>query len=166
MKCSANEVMTLAAKAARGAGAPPAQAADFGTAALRHLQAGREVQNLTDALEHLPTGPILLLPLQLLRITENTRDDVARGEFSRAECGGLAQSYLDAQPYETLMEKSGDSARVTLFLDKPKATHISHRVFIPNSLVTLLQTYAARMLVPETDASRLSGAGAGLNDND
>lgn len=166
MKCSANEVITLAAKAARGAGAPPAQAADFGIAALRHLQAGREVDTLADALERLPTGPILLLPLQLLRISENTQDDVAKGEFLRAECGGLAQSYLDAQPYETVMEKSGDSARVMLFLDKPKATHISHRVFIPDRLVTLFQTYAARMLVPETDASRLSGAGAGLSDND
>jgi len=37
---------------------------------------------------------------------------------------------------------------------------------IPEPLLIHLKEMGAKMLVPETDASRLAGAGAGLNDND
>lgn len=59
MSFSVNEVETLAAKAARGAGAPPAQAARFGRAAVHHLAAARDPEALLDALAALPRGPIL-----------------------------------------------------------------------------------------------------------
>jgi len=40
------------------------------------------------------------------------------------------------------------------------------RVFWPDGLYGHLQTYARKTHVPATEATRLSGAGAGLNDND
>jgi hypothetical protein len=166
MKCSANEVMTLAAKAARGAGAPPAQAMDFGVAALRHVQAGRDVQNLVDALRSLPAGPVLALPLAMLQAQEAAGGGTATGIVLTAGTCDLTQSYLDAQPFETDMETAGENTKVTLFLTSPKAAPKTPRVSLPDSLHALFQTYASRLLVPETEASRLSGAGAGLTDND
>jgi len=37
---------------------------------------------------------------------------------------------------------------------------------LPDALAARLQTLAAGLLVPETEASRRAGAGAGLTDND
>lgn len=62
MSYSANEVQMLAQKAARGAGAHPAQAAHFGRALVCHLAAGRAVSDLREALALLPDGPIQTLP--------------------------------------------------------------------------------------------------------
>lgn len=166
MKCSANEVMTLAAKAARGAGAPPAQAADFGAAALRHLQAGREVDMLIDALKALPSGPVIALPLVLMQILENSTDGIAEGGLEPGSNATLIQSYLDAQPFETQLENQAGSFHITLFPTKLKAAPLMPRVDAPDDLLASFQSYAARILVPESDASRLSGAGAGLTDND
>ncbi|MGC1503965.1 MAG: hypothetical protein WA782_07455 [Sulfitobacter sp.] len=166
MMCSANEVMTLAAKAARGAGAPPAQATDFGIAALRHLQAGRDVQNLNDALTLLPDGPVLQLPLALLQMIENAAGDSATGGFGQAARSDLALSYLDAQPYETKVETVDGKVQVTLFLAQAKGAPVTSRVRLPDTLAATFLRYAARLLVPESEASRLLGAGAGLTDND
>jgi hypothetical protein len=62
MTYSVNEVQMLAQKAARGAGAHPAQAAHFGRAVVCHLAAGREASDLSAALEALPGGPVQTLP--------------------------------------------------------------------------------------------------------
>ncbi len=63
MTHSANEVEMLAQKAARGAGAYPAQAAHFGKAVVVHLSEDRPVGLLLDALDALPEGPIQILPI-------------------------------------------------------------------------------------------------------
>ena len=52
----------LAQKAARGAGAHPAQAAHFGRAVVYHLAAARDEADLIAALDALPSGPIQVLP--------------------------------------------------------------------------------------------------------
>lgn len=62
MSFSVNETQMLAQKAARGAGAHPAQAAHFGRAAVCHLAAGRDPGDLLAALDALPEGPIQTLP--------------------------------------------------------------------------------------------------------
>lgn len=62
MTFSVNEIQMLAQKAARGAGAHPAQAAHFGRAVVCHLAAGRAGADLTAALDTLPDGPIQTLP--------------------------------------------------------------------------------------------------------
>ena len=154
------------AKAARGAGAPPAQATAFGAAALCHLIAERETRALSDALDTLPLGPILSAPLALTRLLEAANGEVARKEIT---CNGFADlmiSYLDAQPYETKWEISESILTATLFLKQPRKVGGTARVTLPDDLVPKLRNLAAKTFVPESDASRLSGAGAGLTDND
>ncbi|MEP4198719.1 MAG: hypothetical protein ABJL99_24100 [Aliishimia sp.] len=63
MMFSANEVQMLAQKAARGAGAYPAQAAHFGRVVAYHLTANRSADALSSALDALPSGPIQTLPV-------------------------------------------------------------------------------------------------------
>ena len=93
MSRSSNEVMGLAAKAARGAGAPPAQAAQFGAAAAAHLGAGREIDVLVAALAVLPDGPIMTLPLDIARIAETAQDGLATGVVA-ADDVPLVASYV------------------------------------------------------------------------
>jgi hypothetical protein len=158
--------MTLAAKAARGAGAPPAQAAAFGAAAAYHLRAGNSADDLSRALAVLPNGPILELPVMITRALENAVGDVASGEIQLGPFADLALRYVSVQPFEIESENDGGSIRFQMFLSKPHTPPPTPRIVIPDDLVAALQILAARILVPESEASRLSGAGAGLTDND
>lgn len=166
MKCSANEVTTLAAKAARGAGAPPAQAVGFGAAALCHLIARRDPAVLRAALDALPEGAILDLPLALAMTIEDGEGAEIKGKLVVGDFPKLALSYLDAQPYTTETKLDGSTLAVTLHLTQPRARKAVARVDLPDDLAAHMQGLAAHLLVPESDASRLSGAGAGLTDND
>lgn len=157
MTRSANEVMVLAGKAARGAGAPPAQAAQFGAAAVWHLQQGRDVAALDAALAALPAGPILDLPLAIARIVE-------RGEgASVLPPAPLAQSYVETLPFVARMDAQG---RVEIDLTTPAPRKVPQRIALDPQTYAAWSALAAKLLVPESDASRLSGAGAGLTDND
>ncbi len=147
--------MTLAAKAARGAGAPPAQAAQFGQAAVQHLCAGRPEEELIGALEALPEGPILALPLLLAEVQEGF-----------VESGGydaLARSYVEALPFKASLDTD-----MMLRCDRavPARRKPPARCRLSSDIVELWVDLAARLLVPESDSSRRSGAGAGLIDND
>jgi len=75
---SVNEIESLGAKAARGAGAPPAQALRFGKALVHHLAQQRDPQEIRMALDALPQGPILTFALA-------------------PDTSALGQSYRDAQ---------------------------------------------------------------------
>ena len=166
MKLSLNEVTALAAKAARGAGAPPAQAAEFGRAAARHLAAERDAQDLAEALSALPSGPTLHLPLMVMRLAEEVADGQARARIPRPEMTDLLRSYFDAQPCAIVSEEVGDTFEITLNLGDPAAPPPKTRLEVPEDLFTRISDLAARILVPESEASRRSGAGAGLTDND
>jgi len=63
MSYSVNEIEALATKAARGAGAAPAQAAHFGRTTAHHIAASRPDDDLLAALNALPNGSIQTLPL-------------------------------------------------------------------------------------------------------
>lgn len=163
MMCSANEVMTLAAKAARGGGAPPAQASAFGRAALCHLIAGRSDQALAEALGALPAGPILTLPLAFARLIEAAEGDVATGRLPASD---LTLSYVQAQPFVSVIQQQEGGIDLELSLTQPARISPVSRVDIAQALADQMNALAARLLVPESEASRLSGAGAGLTDND
>ena len=156
----------LAAKAARGAGAPPAQAADFGRAAACHLTAGRLVNDLTSALNMLPTGPILELPLALRRILTDYQDKTATGSLSVKNYPQLVQSYIDFLPFAHVQSQEGDLLTLTLDLGTRTKRQAAARIDLPDDLAVTLNQLAARTFVPETEASRTAGAGAGLTDND
>jgi hypothetical protein len=59
-----------------------------------------------------------------------------------------------------------DKVILEMAFDIPRPPHPVSRVTLPDTLATKMQRLAARLLVPETDASRRAGAGAGLSDND
>lgn len=152
--------MVLAGKAARGAGAPPAQAAMFGAVAVWCLGQGLSPSILDDALGALPAGPIIDLPLALAQIAEGAQEGHATGMI---EATPLAQGYVATTPYHADIDMQGC---VTLNLNQPRARAVPQRIDLPEDVYTRWSALAARLLVPESDASRLSGAGAGLTDND
>jgi hypothetical protein len=163
MTRSANEVMTLAAKAARGAGAPAGQASLFGRVALRHLIAGRDIGELTAALAALPHGPVVTLPQLFGELAERALQGQSKGKLP---VGSLTVSYAEAQPYLCQSEMMPQAISVTLDLTQPAENMPIERVNLPETLAQELHFLSAKILVPESDASRLSGAGAGLTDND
>jgi hypothetical protein len=160
MTRSANEVMGLATKAARGSGAPPAQAAQFGAAAVIHLSAGHDVAALDAALAALPEGPIMTLPVAIARITETQVEGIAYGAFGD---GAMAQSYVAALPCQANLAADGI---LHVDLNRPAARRAVQRIDLSTETDTAWRALAAKLLVPESDASRQSGAGAGLTDND
>lgn len=163
MSRSANEVMTLAAKAARGGGAPPAQAAIFGRAALRHLSADRGEQVLMQALDALPAGPIITLPRFFVELAEQAVEGRAQGMLPAQP---LALSYAEAQSYMCEVTQVSEKLTVTADLTKPADRPVLKRIVLSDTFLLQLEKLGAKLLVPESDASRLSGAGAGLTDND
>lgn len=166
MILSANELVALATKAARGAGAPPQQAADFGRAALCHFQRGRAPQHLRAALDALPGGPILDVPLGVTRIIEGADCAEAIGVLTLDVPVDLLQSYLDALPYAVETKPSNAGLSVVVSLETPTPAASAVRITLPGGLASRMGELAARLLVPDTAASRASGAGAGLTDND
>ncbi len=165
MSWSANEVQALATKAARGGGAPAGQAATFGRASVCHLIGGGAPDDLTDALNALPDGPILDLPLALAVLLEQAANDKVKGHIP-CQTPLLAQSYVKTMPFAHQTKMTGAGVDVVFQLDTPAPRGALKRLDVPQDLVTLMTTLAARTFVPESDASRLAGAGAGLTDND
>jgi hypothetical protein len=164
MSWSISEISALAAKAARGAGAPPAQAARFGQAAALHLSSGRDPAVLERALETLPAGDILAIPLHLdaalcasprkYRLPDGLSDKLLTG-------------YLEALPYPAEKRRGADGVRwlqISTAVMKERGRY--GRIEGCEVLLAEMTRLAERTFVPETEASRRSGAGAGLTDND
>ncbi len=166
MSWSAAEVLALATKAARGGGAPPAQAARFGQVAALHLMAGRDPALLQAALEALPGGPILDLALAVDRAVS----EAARGRPGRLTVvprNALLDSYIDALPYAARIEQGAAEGLVLqVDVNQPRARAIPRRIEGCATLLARMEALAARTYVPESEASRAKGAGAGLTDND
>lgn len=159
---SANEVMVLATKAARGAGVPPAQAAQFGKAVVIHLSTGGTVEALDAALNAAPDGPIMALPLAIARVAEAQRGGIAKGTLLRDPLG-LAQSYVAGLPCEADLRRDGT---LHLDLNRPALRPVVSRIDLPDETYEAWSALAAKLLVPDSDASRNSGAGSGESDND
>ena len=158
--------MALAAKAARGAGAPPAQAAEFGRAVVCHLIAARDVTEIWAALRALPKGPVLTFPLAFSRLVEGAVGSLATGVVACKNARALAHSYADALPFAQTCDPVSGGLRLSVDLTKPATRTAVARVNLPQDLAAWMNELAARTFVPESEASRLAGAGAGLTDND
>ena len=161
---SVSEIVALAARAARGAGAPPGQAAQFGRAAARHLAQARDPEMLVDALKALPRGAILDVPLALDEAVEQAAPQGCARIDAQAPVA-LVQSYVDTLAFEAQL--NFDSG---LMLDvntrAPRAAEGPARVVGQDGLIEFMERLAARTYVPESDVSRQKGAGAGISDND
>ena len=116
MTQSANELEMLAQKAARGAGAYPAQAAHFGKVLVCHLVQNRPINALISALNALPDGPIQLLPI--------------RQELSKTD--PLEQSYADLRiPPD---QRTALPDRIVCPADlHAHLTELAERTFVPDS---------------------------------
>ena len=163
---SATEIIALAGKAARGAGAPPQQAARFGQVAAVHLGAARPVDALVVALDRLPAGPILDYPLALDRALSAAQSSGSAPVPLKAR-DALLDSYIEALPF-LAHARSMEDGTVTLVVDVAQARprRQAFRITGCAALVAQMNALAARTFVPEGAASRSAGAGAGLTDND
>jgi hypothetical protein len=129
-----------------------------------HLHAQRDVAKLWEALEALPHGPILTLPLAFARLTENVEQTQAKGVIHSQDT--LVLSYAEALPFAQTHEIRADGVYVVVNQTTPATRRSRARVDLPDDLANWMSTLAARTFVPESEASRLAGAGAGLTDND
>ena len=173
MTRSANEIETLARKAAMGAGFPPAQAESFGRAAVFHLADGGDAEPLSQALADPVDSPILRLPLLV--------EDVARAvalagpvvtlSLQKGDAA-LAPAYMRLLPFVlrhvAVTPAEDGPARVTVEADPATraSTVLPARIAIRDALYLQMTRLSARTLVPASDASRSAGAGAGEIDND
>jgi len=186
MSWSLGEIATLCAKAARGAGRPWGVAEEIGVAV--YWLAARELPG-PEALARLIEGDGGTCPVTLGLATCDTR------ELGRADAAGpLSEPLLvlpflaRLAPHDAALEvatatgtcrvwrdgtdlrtglPSGTGLRVVGIAVRPEAPpSVSRVAVIEPGALEMLQASAARTYAPATEASRLSGAGAGLIDND
>lgn len=166
MSWSRAEVLALAAKAARGGGAPPAQAALFGRAVAIHLGQGREAAALEHALDTLPAGAILRMPLQLQQLAASSMTHHSV-EMPTGGQPDLLQSYLETLPHVArVLAVRSDSLEVTLDTTALAPPQTLRRIKGCEALLEHMMVLAARTFVPDSETSRRAGAGAGVSDND
>ena len=162
---SVAETRALAAKAARGGGAPPGQAERFGVAAAHHLAEKRAPEDLLRALEALPEGPILDYPLAL----DHAVCAAARGEaaLSSVRPDDLLRSYVETLAFDARIsteETRGPMLKVDV--RKPRPRRPVQRIDGCAALIARMEQLAKATFVPDSASSRVGGAGAGLTDND
>ncbi|MEL6958583.1 MAG: DUF3726 domain-containing protein [Pseudomonadota bacterium] len=156
---SANEIAMLLLKAARGGDMPVGAAEDLAEVA-RYLR--------LDDIKICPgrgADPALVfVPVAL--------DAVAAGQGPREVTADAAIIRAYIAYYEVQLRKrliwseTRDGAIFSHFEDGPVAHSVLGRRSMPEALHAHLTELAKNTLVPETDASRQAGAGAGLTDND
>lgn len=156
------EILTLATKAARGAGAPPEQAARFGQAAVAHLHAGRGEAALIAALDALPDGRVLT-HLRRIDAVLSAADEVA---IPNPDADRLSDSHLDALPFLASGWATPKGLVFDINLAAPRERLGPQRITGCSRLIRQMTDLAKAILVPESEASRRAGAGAGLSDND
>lgn len=161
MNLSANQIIGMTVKAARGAGFPLAQAEMFASAMAHHLAQDRPVEDLSQALIHTDDSPILTYPALL--------DEVCLSGSLNAQSARLPyllRSYAETAAFEVKCIQAGKTLLLKHVSDRPSLADPCKRIAMDPTLWAHLNKLAAKTYVPATEASRLSGAGAGLTDND
>lgn len=168
-----NEVGGMVLKAARGAGIPLGQAEDLGRVATYLAGTGGKVSAITKALQEAQSPAHVAWDQDRLvvhagnaaLIAPIVRDAFAMG-YDTAQISDLAHAPLIG----AFLAESG----VALRWDGPELTRSDTTVLplkcapvtIPAEDWAIWNDLAAKTYVPETETSRLAGAGAGLTDND
>lgn len=169
MIVSSNELQMLVLKACRGVGIPMAQAQEVAVALVK----------TPDALEALL--PHLAQPIKtahydfsegltvheasLLRDFSACADAAALGVQPVRICGMAACDLAHALARSRGLSIAADGADVVFTGSEAARPEVSRGVVAPE-IWQQVSNFAALTYVPETDASRLGGAGAGLSDND
>ncbi len=176
MTRSANELEMLILKACRGVGVPLGQGQDVA----RAVTLGCTADLLVDLIACLDTplgaamdlrdGATLATDVHALRDIPALADAVCHGagaitlhNFKKTPLADCVAAHLGA----ALIERGADVsiAPAPARAGNPVASG-PERVVVGEDHWRALEQLAARILVPETEATRLSGAGAGLTDND
>lgn len=168
-----NEVEGMVQKAARGAGFPQGQAEDLGRVAAYLASTSGDVRSVTDALQEAITevevswnaetvvvknGPaIIVAPI----VRDAMRVGHATVTLAKTAHAPLVSAFLAADGIAQTWNGCDVSRSDTTVL-RPTCGAVT----IPDADWTAWSAFAARTYVPETTASRLAGAGAGLTDND
>jgi hypothetical protein len=157
---SANEVETLIFKAARGGGLPLGYAEDLAAAA-RYL-------NLNDLTKCPCSGD-----MSDVAAIQTALDFVVAGDGPQTVKGdeALITAFVasaEAMWDRTLVWTATTTGAVFERFETtpPDLKNLLGRRMIAPTLTAHLTEMAEKLLVPETETSRLSGAGAGLADND
>jgi len=166
MNMSWTEVQALGVKAASGAGVPPAQSLAFGAMMARHLADGGAEAPLARALD--APDRIVTLAHRIETIVENASIRARPIDVSEADAGtrSLLVSWLAGLPCQSDLTVTGADVRVALSLTAPSTRTRPERIALSDALKEQLEALAAKTYVPDSDASRAGGAGAGLMDLD
>lgn len=166
MQKSWTELQALAVKAALGAAVPPAQALAFGAMVPRHLADGGAQAQLIDALG--TPDVIVTLAHKVEEIIETASLSARVVSTQEADTGqrALLISWLASLPCQAGITNSAQDVHVHLSLTDPSTRSRPDRVTIAAPLFDVMQALAARTYVPDSAASRASGAGAGLMELD
>ena len=168
-----NEIGSMVQKAARGAGILLGQAEDLGRIAIYLAGTGGDVSAVTRALQEPSTTVDMIWSSDIVSVTSGPaaligaiiRDAFAMG-YDTAVLADLDHAPLvDAFLAECGVALKWDGRTLTRS-DTTVQQPACKPVAIPAADWDVWGAYAAKTYVPETDASRLAGAGAGLTDND
>lgn len=156
VEMSANEAETLVLKAARGGGLPAGLAEDLALAA-----------GFTDlgSLSRCPcdSGAAQAIPSAIDMVLAGS------GPQSVDADAALVAGYVAARALQTDIQVSctvQDNAVIIQARGGPPHLPRLGRRTLSQSIAAHLHDMAAKTLVPETESSRIAGAGAGLTDND
>ncbi len=171
MSFSRNEIAALVTRAARGAGVALGHAEDFG-AAVAQLPTAADFESVLGQLDGpfdvtVAEGPPLQLRGPIIMILPMAIDAILAGEQTVVvgAQGALAQAYLSRAKASTGSEMMLANG-VLRFADAADHPLASGPIDLPKDVVSYLTYFAKATYVPASEASRLSGAGAGLTDND
>ncbi len=158
-----SETQALAERAALGAGVPFAQAARFGAAVARHLSEGRGPEMVAAALSQ--PSEIVALSLAVEEAVEAaSRKQVPHVIVQKPAV--LVASFLQSLPCDVELAPHADGLSATVRLDAQQKRARAARIDVPDALWSQMEVLAARTYVPESEASRARGAGAGLMELD
>lgn len=170
---SLNEVAGLVQKAARGAGVPLGQAEDLARTAFYLAGIGSDLHPITLALQE-PMPPVdirwdnrtmTVISGPVVLVGPIVRDAFAMG-YETATLADMAHAPLVAA-YLAADGVAQAWAGLTISRSETEILPVKYKhVSVPDSDWAIWNALAARTYVPESDASRLAGAGAGLTDND
>ncbi|MEM8653106.1 MAG: hypothetical protein AAGF36_00055 [Pseudomonadota bacterium] len=160
------EVQTLGVKAASGAGVPPAQALAFGAMLARHVAD----DGPQDAVKTALADPkrIVALAHRVETIVEAASVAAKPVAAVEEDAGTRAMlvSWLAGLPCKADLDVVGPKLRVRLALTEPSTRGRPERLYLTPELADQLNALAAKTYVPDSDASREGGAGAGLMELD
>ena len=160
------EVQNLGVKAASGAGVPPAQALAFGAMVARHVA------------DDGPQGPVaaaLSAPDTIVGLAHKVETIVEAASMSSkpvrvgeddAGTRAMLVSWISGLPCKSELEVAGAKLRIVLSLTEPSTRGRPDRLHLEPSLAAQMTDLAAKTYVPDSDASRAGGAGAGLMELD